>query len=44
MHIIGIYGCFFTFLDIYYANVMVPLMTRGKAPSPDPTPICNDTN
>jgi len=39
MHSIGIYGCFYTFLDIYFANVMVSL----QSPLPRP-PICNDTN
>jgi len=28
MHSIGIYGC----LDIYFANIMVHLLGRGKAP------------
>ena len=34
MHSIGIYGCVFTFLDIYFVNVMVALLGRGKAPFP----------
>jgi len=42
MHSIDIYGCFYTFfrlLDIYFANVMVPLMGRGQSPLPDPTGV-----
>jgi len=38
------YFRFFTFLDIYFSKCNVYLLGRSKAPSPDPTPICNDTN
>ena len=33
------YSALITFLDIYFAYVMFPLLGRGKAHSPDPTPI-----
>ena len=35
-HSIGIYSGLFTFLDIYFANVMFFCWGVGQAPSPDP--------
>ena len=38
MHSIGIYGCYFYFLDIYFTNIMVPLLGKGAKPPPQTKP------
>ena len=44
MHSIGIYGCFFTFFRHLFRKCNGSFAGEGKAPSSDPTSICNDTN